>query len=84
MHALALLSAAVLAGSAGSASAKSCLNFTVPVNISARTGVFGNSATIETNLDPTTFIQNMTRQGGNYSAEALTGYATTSGSYNIR
>jgi len=80
MYTTTLLTSALLAGSAA---AKSCLNFTVPVTISARTGVFGNSATIETNLDPTTFAQNMTQQGRNYSATALTGYQTTSGTYNI-
>jgi len=80
MHTFTLLSTALLAGSAA---AKQCRNFTVPVTISARTGVFGNSATIETSLDATTFAQNMTEQGQNYTAAALTGYKTTAGTYNI-
>lgn len=80
MPAFTLLSIALLAASAA---AKQCTNFTVPVTISARTGVFGNSATIETSLDATTFAQNMTRQGRNYTAQALTGYKTTEGTYNI-
>lgn len=75
-----LLSIALLAGSAA---AKQCTNFTVPVTISARTGVFGNSATIDTSLDATTFTQNMTRQGQNYTELAFTGFRTTEGTYNI-
>jgi len=80
MHTFTLLSTALLAGSAA---AKQCLNFTVPVTISARTGVFGNSATIESSLDATTFAQNLTQQGQNYTDRALTGYRTTAGTYNI-
>jgi hypothetical protein len=80
MHFTTAIATSVLAGSVA---AKSCMNITVPVTISARTGTFGNSATIEGPLDPTTFALNMTRQGQNYTAAALTGYATTSGTYNI-
>lgn len=67
---------------AGSAAAKTCINMTVPVTISARTGVF-NIALPETNLDATTFIQNQTQQGRNFTETALSGYATTAGTYNI-
>ena len=67
---------------AGSAAAKQCTNMTVPVDISARTGVF-NIPIPQTNLDATAFIQNLTRQGQNFSEVALSGYATTSGTYNI-
>lgn len=65
-----------------STAAKSCVNITVPVDISARTGVF-NIAVPQTNLDATTFIQNFTRQGRNFTDLALSGYTTTSGTYNI-
>ena len=62
--------------------ARSCLDLTIPVDISARTGVF-NIAVPQTNLDATTFIQNLTQQGRNFTEMALTGYKTTRGSYNI-
>jgi hypothetical protein len=64
------------------ATAKVCMNMTVPVDISARTGVF-NIAVPQTNLDATTFIQNQTQQGRNFTKVALLDYATTSGRYNI-
>ena len=67
---------------AGSAAAKTCINMTVPVTISARTGVF-NIAVPQTNLDATTFAQNQTQQGRNFTQTALSGYATTAGTYNI-
>ena len=67
---------------AGSATAQLCMNMTVPVNISARTGVF-NIAVPQTNLDATTFVQNNTQQGRNFTEVALLDYATTSGTYNI-
>lgn len=72
-----------LAGLAGLASAKQCMNATVPVTISARQGVFDNTMVPVTNLDVTTFVQNMTKQGANYSASALSGYDTVEGTYNI-
>ena len=67
---------------AGLAAAKICTNLTVPVDISARTAVF-NIANLQTNLDATAFIQNLTRLGQNFSEIALSGYTTTSGIYNI-
>lgn len=67
---------------AGTAAAKTCMNMTVPVTISARTGVF-DIAVPQTNLDATTFIQNNTRQGRNFTETALSGYATTAGTYDI-
>jgi len=75
-------SALLLVILAGSAAAKVCINQTVTVDISARTGVF-NIALPQTNLDATTFIQNITQQGRNFTDVALTGYATTAGTYNI-
>lgn len=67
---------------AGSAAAKTCMNMSVPVTISARTGVF-DIAVPQTNLDATTFAQNQTQQGRNFTETALSGYATTAGTYNI-
>ncbi|MCJ1385851.1 hypothetical protein MMC17_008975 [Xylographa soralifera] len=63
-------------------SAKQCVNTTVPVTISARTGIF-NIAVPQTNLDAITFAQNLTQQGRNFTNDVLTGYATTSGTYDI-
>lgn len=73
---------AALALAAGAASAQVCQNLTVPVTISARNGVFNVSVT-ETNIDVTNFILNGVQQGHNASAEALEGYATISGSYDL-
>lgn len=67
---------------AGSAAAKTCMNMSVPVTISARTGVF-DIAVPQTNLDATTFAQNQTQQGRNFTETILSGYATTAGTYNI-
>ncbi|KAL2055657.1 hypothetical protein ABVK25_003899 [Lepraria finkii] len=63
MYAQSALGPVVLAGSAP---AKLCMNMTVPVNISARTGAF-NIAVPQTNLDATTFVQNNTQQGKNFT-----------------
>ncbi|KAJ5349502.1 hypothetical protein N7541_007229 [Penicillium brevicompactum] len=68
---------------AGIASAKTCFNATVEVDISARNGVFDNIKTPETNLDATTFALASSKTGGNITEEALSGYATVGGRYNI-
>lgn len=62
--------------------AKKCINQTIPLHLSARQAVF-NLAVPQTNLEVTDFILNMTRQGGNFTNEILTGYNTTVGTYNI-
>lgn len=62
--------------------AKQCINITVPVDISARNGVF-NLPTLETNFDATTFAQNFTRIGANFTEESLLDYATVTGTYEI-
>ena len=77
-----LLSFVAFTCSVSLVAAKSCINITVPVDISARTGVF-NIAVPQTDLDAATFIQNQTQQGRNFTDEALIGYATTAGTYNI-
>ena len=67
---------------AGLAAAKMCTNMTVQVDISARTAVF-DVANVQNNIDATTFIQNLTRPGQNFTEVVLSGYTTTSGIYNI-
>lgn len=72
----------LLAALAGVAVARNCVNLTVPIDISSRNGVF-NNAVPQSNLDATTFIQNVTQQGRNFTDTALSGYATVTGSYEI-
>lgn len=73
-----------LAALIGLASAKKCQNITVPVQVSARQGVFDVAAlTPHSNIDVTNFILNLNQQGKNYTANVLQGYNTTSGSYNL-
>ena len=67
---------------ASSAAAKICKNVEVPFNVSARTGTF-NIPTPISNSDATTFIQNLTRQGQNFTQKVLAGYKTTAGTYYI-
>lgn len=76
------LSVLALTFVAGGALARQCINFTVPVQISARNGVF-NIPTLQSNLDATTFSQNITNIRGNFSQESLLGYTTVTGSYSI-
>ena len=73
----------ILTALACSAVAKKCMNATVPVTVSARTGIFGNVPVPQTNLDVTDFIANLAKQGSNYTQTGLTGYKTTSGIYQI-
>ncbi len=65
-------------------SAKQCTNVTIPVEISARNGIF-NLAVPETNQEATIFAQNFTsiRDGANLTQSSLIGYNTTTGSFNI-
>ena len=62
--------------------AKQCVNITVPVRIEARNGVF-NLPTFQANLDATTFAQNFTTIGQNFTNSSLEGYATVTGEYKI-
>lgn len=68
---------------AGLAPAKQCMNLTLPITLKSRNAVFGRTALPVTALEATTFIQNVTQQGRNFTATALTGYADVSGTYNI-
>jgi hypothetical protein len=67
---------------AGIAVAKTCTNFTVSVDISSRQGLFREVPSAG-NLDATTFAQEYTRIGQNYTAVLLQEYQTLQGSYNI-
>ena len=79
MRSCLVAAAAVLVNSAA---AKICQNITVPLNITSRTGVF-DIAPLISNADATTFIQNLTRQGENFTEIALSGYNTTARTYKI-
>jgi hypothetical protein len=64
------------------AAAKRCMNLTVPVDISARTGIF-NLAIPQDNLEVPDLVLNITQQGRNFTDIVLEGYSTTTGIYNI-
>ena len=64
------------------AAAKQCVNITVPFQLSARNGVF-DIPILQTNLDATTFTQNVTSIRGNFTNIALVDYATVTGDYEI-
>lgn len=63
--------------------AKKCITQTVAVKAAARNGVFNKVKIPQTSLDVSTFISNLSRQGGNYSQEGQTGYGTVKGTYQI-
>ena len=58
--------------------AKQCVNITIPVDVSARNGLF-NVQTPESNLDVTQFSLNLTNAKGNFTDLSLLGYATVTG-----
>lgn len=62
----------VVALLAGLASAKKCMNISIPITASARNGVF-NIPAPTTNIDVNNFILDNTQQGKNYTAEILQG-----------
>lgn len=57
--------------------AAQCQNLTIPVNITARNGVF-NLANPTNNIESTNFALMMARQGHNYTNEILEGVRTAS------
>lgn len=73
---------AATAALVGSASAMTCTNLTVPVEVSARNGVFEQEAP-QNNIEVTNFILNNTQQGGNYTEKILKDYTTVSGHYDL-
>lgn len=58
--------------------AKQCANITIPVNVSARNGVF-SIAIPHSNLDVTQFSLNLTSASGNFTNTSLAGYTTVIG-----
>ncbi|KAJ9254119.1 hypothetical protein DTO207G8_3696 [Paecilomyces variotii] len=80
MHLLSYVTAVLLAGSAA---AKSCIHQTIPVNITARIGLFDDNVISRNGIETVTLIQNITRRGVNFTDTALLGYETISGTYNI-
>ncbi|KAL1611949.1 hypothetical protein SLS60_000172 [Paraconiothyrium brasiliense] len=64
------------------AAARTCSNFSIPIEISSRQGVFPDIPA-ESNLEVTDFAQQFSQQGRNYSAKVLKGYATVQGKYKI-
>lgn len=61
---------------------KQCTNMTIPVTLAARNAVF-NVPTLSNNLDATTFFQNVSNIGGNFTEESLVDYRDETGTYNI-
>lgn len=64
------------------AAARNCKNITVPVQLCLRQPTFDVQIP-QTSLDVVDFFLNVTRQGSNFSALAMTGYHVTSGRYEI-
>lgn len=67
---------------AGFAAAKTCLNLTIPVDISARQALY-KPVPIEGNLDVTAFSQAFAQQGQNYSQVLQKDFQTVKGNYSI-
>jgi hypothetical protein len=64
------------------AAAKRCVNVTVPVDVEARQALY-NEVKIEGNQDAAKYVQDLTRNGFNYSDTILKGYQTLRKSYKI-
>ncbi|KAF2096643.1 hypothetical protein NA57DRAFT_42337 [Rhizodiscina lignyota] len=64
------------------AAGKQCANVTVPVNIQARQALF-NVPALHGNADATYFAQLFTNIGRNYTDDALAGYQSVTGTYEI-
>jgi hypothetical protein len=73
----------IVAIMAGVATAKTCYDMTVQVPVTARNGVFDKISTPQTNLDATAFALHASTQAANVTADALSGYATIAGMYDI-
>lgn len=66
-----------------SATAKTCINQTIPIDIIARIAVFDENIIPQEGIQVVTFMQNLTRRGENFTETVLQGYETISGTYNI-
>lgn len=73
----------LLLAAADTVTAKTCHNATVEIPVSSRNGVFDNTVTPQSNFDAAVFALQATTQGANGTQEALSGYATVSGTYRI-
>jgi len=73
---------AAVAAFISSAAAMHCTNLTVPVELSARNGVFDYEAP-QNDIEVTDFILNNSQQGSNYTAKLLKEYKTVSGHYEL-
>lgn len=73
---------AAIAAVTSVASAAVCQNLTIPVSISARNGIL-NVLNPTNNIESIDFTLDASRQGHNYTMEALAGYDTVSGEYAI-
>ena len=82
LHAMLLSSLVTTVLASSLVSAKSCKDVTVQLNLTARTAVY-DIPILVSDSDATTFVQNLTQQGQNFSEIALSGYQTTAGSYGI-
>jgi pimeloyl-ACP methyl ester carboxylesterase len=80
MTTLSILGGVALFGAA--ASARTCTNVTVPVNINARQGQY-DIPKLQSNFDAVTFALNATDQGRNFTDDALIGFQDVTGTYNI-
>lgn len=65
-----VLTALLAAGFATSAIVRSCQDFMIPLDISARNGVF-NLSVPTSNIEVTNFVLNLSQVGTNYTAVAL-------------
>lgn len=64
------------------ASARTCVNVTIPFELNARLASF-NEIPVEGNLDTTAFAQEITKSSGNFTQALLKDYATVTGNYSI-
>lgn len=65
------------------AAAKTCYNCTVEIPVTSRNGIFDNLSTPKTNFEAAAFAISATQQGVNFTEQALSDYATVSGTYKI-
>jgi pimeloyl-ACP methyl ester carboxylesterase len=73
---------AAIAAFISSASAMTCTNLTIPVELSARNGLFDVVAP-QNDIEVTNFILNNAQQGSNYTAKVLKEYKTVTGHYEL-
>jgi hypothetical protein len=67
----------------GTTIARFCQNQTIQLRVTARNGVFDNLITPSTDLEAINFGLAASKQGSNGTAQALTGYHTITGTYNL-